>query len=128
MRKSLGLIFSVTFLAALLVGISAYSQDYITFVRDSSFSERTRPPVPFVHDEHNDKANIYDCNVCHHVWQDGEIVDWDSSEDMECSGCHLLAEKGHTTMDLSKAYHDMCKGCHMEQKAGPVQCSECHIK
>lgn len=128
MRKSLGLIFSVTFLAALLVGISAYSQDYITFVRDSGFSERTRPPVPFAHDEHNDMANIWDCNTCHHVWQDGEIVDWDSSEDMECSECHLVPEEGHTTMDLIKAYHDMCKGCHMEQKDGPVQCSECHIK
>ena len=128
MRKTLGLIFSVILMAGLFVGVSAYCQDHITFVQDSAFSERMRPPVPFVHDEHNEMANIEDCNRCHHVWEDGTIVDWDSSEDKKCSECHLLSESGHTSMDLIKAYHDMCKGCHMEQKAGPVQCSECHVK
>ncbi|MFO8084368.1 MAG: cytochrome c3 family protein [Desulfobacterales bacterium] len=128
MRKTLGLIFSVTLMATLFVGISAYCQDYITFVSDGGFSERTRPAVPFVHDEHNEMADIEECNQCHHVWEDGEIVDWDSSEDRECSECHLSDDSDHTTMDLIKAYHDLCKGCHMEQKAGPVQCSECHVK
>jgi hypothetical protein len=25
-----------------------------------------------------------------------------------------------------KAYHDLCKGCHLEYKTGPVMCGECH--
>jgi hypothetical protein len=27
-----------------------------------------------------------------------------------------------------KAYHLNCKGCHQEQKKGPVMCGECHVK
>jgi hypothetical protein len=117
-----------SFLAASLVGFSAYCQEDISFVGDSSFTERMRPSVPFLHDDHNEMANIEDCNECHHVWEDGKKLEWDSSEDKECSECHLSQDSGDTDMDLIKAYHDMCKGCHMSQKAGPVQCSECHIK
>jgi hypothetical protein len=25
------------------------------------------------------------------------------------------------------AFHGQCKGCHEEEEAGPVQCSECHV-
>jgi hypothetical protein len=128
MRKTLGLLFLFSFLAASLVGFSAYCQEDISFVRDSAFSERMRPLVPFLHDEHNEMADIEDCNECHHVWEDGKKLEWDSSEDKECSECHLSHDAGDTDMDLIKVYHDMCKGCHMSQKAGPVQCSECHIK
>lgn len=128
MRKTIGLLFGIFFLATLFVGFSAYCQEDISFVRDSAFTERMRPPVPFLHDEHNEMADIEDCNECHHVWEDGKKLDWDSSEDKECSECHLSQDSGHTHMDLIKAYHDMCKGCHMSQKAGPIQCSECHIR
>lgn len=128
MRKTLGLLFLFSFLAASLVGFSAYCQEDISFVRDSAFTERMRPSVPFLHDDHNEMANIEDCNECHHVWEDGKKLEWDSSEDQECSECHLSQDSGDSDMDLIKAYHDMCKECHMSQKAGPVQCSECHIK
>jgi hypothetical protein len=128
MRKTFGLLFLVGFLAVSLVSFSAYCQEDISFVRDSAFSERMRPTVPFLHDEHNEMAGIEECNECHHVWEDGVKLEWDSSEDQECSGCHLSHDSGDTEMDLIKAYHDMCKGCHMSQKAGPVQCSECHPK
>jgi hypothetical protein len=128
MRKTLGLLFLVSFLAASFAGFSAYCQEDISSVRDSAFTERMRPLVPFLHDEHNEMAEIEDCNECHHVWEDGKRLEWDSSEDKECSECHLSQDSGDTHMDLIKAYHDMCKGCHMSQKAGPVQCSECHIK
>ncbi len=128
MRKTLGLLFLFSFLAASLVGFSAYCQEDISFVGDSAFTERMRPSVPFLHDDHNEMANIEDCNECHHVWEDGKKLEWDSSEDKECSECHLSQESGDSDMDLIKAYHNMCKECHIGQKAGPVQCSECHIK
>jgi hypothetical protein len=128
MRKTFGLLFLVSFLAVLLVSFSAYCQEDISFVGDSAFSERMRPAVPFLHDEHNEMAGIEDCNECHHVWEDGVKMEGDSSEDQECSECHLSDDAGDTEMDLIKAYHDMCKRCHMSQKAGPIQCSECHIK
>jgi hypothetical protein len=128
MRKTLGFLFLVSFLAVSCAGFSAYCQEDMSFVRDSAFTDRMRPSVPFLHDEHNEMANIEECNECHHVWEDGKILEWDSSEDKECSECHLSEESGETHMDLIKAYHDMCKGCHMNQKAGPVQCSECHMK
>lgn len=128
MRKTFGLLFLISFLAASFVGFSAYCQEDITIVQDSAFTERLRPSVPFVHDEHNEMAGIEECNECHHVWEDGEKSEFDSSEDTECSECHLSKDSGDTDMDLIKSYHDMCKGCHMRQKAGPVQCSECHIR
>jgi hypothetical protein len=61
----------------------------MSFVRDSAFTDRMRPSVPFLHDEHNEMADIEECNECHHVWEDGKILEWDSSEDKECSECHL---------------------------------------
>jgi hypothetical protein len=128
MRKTFGLLFLVGFLAVLLLSFSAYGQEDISFVRDSAFSDRMRASVPFLHDEHNEMADIEECNECHHVWEDGSKLEWDSSEDQECSECHLSNDSGDTEMDLIKAYHDMCKGCHMSQKAGPIQCSECHPK
>lgn len=128
MRKTFGLLFLISFLAASFVGFSAYCQEDITIVQDSAFTERLRPSVPFVHDEHNEMAGIEECSECHHVWEDGVKSEYDSSEDTECSECHLSKDSGDTDMDLIKSYHDMCKGCHMRQKAGPVQCSECHIR
>jgi hypothetical protein len=47
-----------------------------------------------------------------------------TSEDMQCSECHLA--RGKDSMDLIKAYHDMCKECHLQRKMGPVTCAECH--
>jgi len=128
MRKTLGLLFWVSFLATSFVGFSAYCQEDISFVHDSAFTEPMRASVPFLHDQHNEMADIEDCSECHHVWEDGNKLEGDSSEDKECSECHLSHDAGDTEMDLIKAYHDNCKGCHMSQKAGPIQCSECHIK
>ena len=107
------------------VVFSGYSQDEMTTVNDSAFPERMRPAVPFVHDEHNEAAGIEECNVCHHVYKDGKLVEGESSEGSECSECHAPAD-GKYPMSLIVAYHKMCKGCHQEKKAGPVMCAECH--
>ena len=105
----------------------AYSQEEIVALGDSAFGDRERPAAVFAHDEHNEKAEIEECNVCHHVYEGGNKVENDSNEGTNCSECHHV-EGGDTTRPLMKAYHDLCKSCHRENKAGPVTCGECHRK
>ena len=62
--------------------ISGFSQEDVTTVDDSAFEEKMRPSVPFLHDEHNETAEIEDCNTCHHVYEEGEKAEDESSEDM----------------------------------------------
>lgn len=104
--------------------LSAYSQEDVMFVQDSAFTEKMRPPVYFPHDEHNEKAEINDCHYCHHVYDNGQKIEGESSEDKECSECHM---DGGTT-SLARIYHLNCKGCHEQAKEGPVMCAECHNK
>jgi hypothetical protein len=115
---------AVAGLLVALTAISGFGQGAVYFVRDSAFGVRTRPAVPFAHDEHNAKAELGDCTICHHVIIDGVKSDFETSEDMECSECHMAG--GKDRMDLMNAYHRNCKGCHEEEKAGPVTCGECH--
>lgn len=109
--------------------LSGEAQFSMTTVEDSAFADRQRmkPLVSFTHDEHNEAAGIENCNTCHHVWEDGELLPDQSSIGMECSDCHL-SDPGDTHMDLIRAYHLQCRDCHMEQKAGPITCSGCHNK
>lgn len=107
--------------------INAGSQDNVKSVQDSAFKKIMRPTVPFMHDEHNESAGIEECNVCHHVYEENKKVEDESSEDSECSECH--ADEGDKyPMSLVKAYHTLCKGCHKEQKTGPIMCGECHVR
>jgi len=107
--------------------VSVCSQEDVTTVQDSAFMEKMRPPVRFLHDEHNENAQIHDddCNVCHHTFDKGKKVEDESSEDQECSACHQLTDGG-SPMALIKVYHNRCKGCHLQLRAGPVMCGECH--
>jgi len=125
-RKRMGVL-GLVLAACVFTALSVGSQEDITTVNDSAFDRRMRPPVPFVHDEHNEIAGIEDCAVCHHVYEDGKRVEGESSEGSECSECHA-PNPGGFPMDLVKAYHLRCKGCHQERKAGPVMCAECHPK
>ena len=122
---SIGFVLMLLVLA--LAVFSAWSQEDIEAVNDSVFSDRMRPPAVFRHDEHNEAAGIEDCTACHHLYEDGELVEDESSEDMECSECHGNSGDGYP-MDVVAAYHLRCKGCHLEEKAGPVMCGECHIR
>lgn len=116
----------LVFIGLAFFSISTYAQ-FMTTVQDSAFDDRGRmkPIVSFHHDEHNMAAGIYDCNTCHHVWEDGEKLPYEDSVGMECSSCHL-AEPGDNEMDLIRAYHLQCRSCHMGEKAGPILCGECH--
>ncbi len=115
---TIGFIFAFTFMPG-------YSQEEMVALEDEAFGTRQRPDAVFVHEEHNEKAKIEECNVCHHLYKDGKKVEDESSEDMECSECHKV-EGGSRTRPLMKAYHDLCKSCHRTNKTGPVTCGECH--
>ena len=119
-------------ISGLLIGIvlaitTAWSQEDMAVVDNSAFDNPQRPPSVFVHDEHNEAAGIDDCSACHHVYGDGELVEDESSEDQSCSDCHSQAGNNGQP-SLIRAFHDNCKGCHQEQKQGPILCGECHIK
>ena len=117
---------------SLMIGIvltitPAWSQDDMTIVDNASFDNPQRTPSVFVHDAHNEAAGIEDCAECHHVYEDGERLEDESSEDQSCSECHDLKGSGGQP-SLIKAFHTNCKGCHQAQKKGPIMCGECHIK
>ena len=120
-------VFSIAVVAAcvFLYMIPAFSQDEITFLLDPAFKKHERPAAVFVHDVHNEKAGIDDCAVCHHVWEDGKIVEDESSEDQKCSDCHKVKPDSGTT-GLRNAYHNLCTSCHIKENKGPVTCAGCH--
>jgi len=126
-KRSILAMIVLAMFAVIFFVVTSYSQDDVTTVEDSAFNEHMRPSVLFAHDEHNEQAEIEDCNVCHHLYEDGKLVEDESSEDFECSSpkCHA-SEQDSYPMTLVQAYHNRCKGCHLERKAGPVMCAECH--
>jgi hypothetical protein len=128
MRNRLFWIQSAVILAVVVFsGICALSQENVKFVDDSAFAERMRPRAVFLHEDHNQKAGIEECNKCHHMYNGGKLVEDESSEDKQCSACHL-GKKGESLLDLATLYHRQCKGCHVENKKGPIMCNECHVR
>ncbi|MDQ1331748.1 MAG: hypothetical protein QG578_2016 [Thermodesulfobacteriota bacterium] len=125
MKKNIWRLFAIAITAAAVVAVTAYSQENVKSVQDSAFKTKMRPGAVFLHDEHNEKAEIGDCGTCHHVYKDGVKIEDETSEDKECSECHKISGN---PVPLAVKYHLRCKGCHEEKKAGPVTCSECHIR
>ena len=126
MKKRTVTLFAVIAVSAcMLAFMPAYSQEDITALEDEAFGNRERPAAVFAHEEHNEKAEIEECNVCHHVYEGGNKVEDDSSEGQGCSDCHNVEEE-QPTRSLMKAYHDLCKDCHRENNKGPATCGECH--
>ena len=126
MRK-LDLIALSLFIGIMLVVTGTWAQEDMTVVDNSVFDRPQRTPSIFVHDEHNENAGLDDCAECHHVYEDGQRVEDESSEDQSCSECHSL-EGGDGQPALMKAFHSNCKGCHQKEERGPILCGECHIK
>ena len=110
----------------LFVPVSWGGRDMIV-VDTRAFGKPQRVASVFVHDEHNEAAELEDCSECHHVYEDGQKVEDESSEDQSCAECHELKSSGNQP-DLMSAFHQNCKGCHQELKKGPITCGECHRK
>ena len=95
----------------------------------SAFETLRRPPALFDHDDHNEKAGLeYDCGVCHHVWENGQLVEDETSEDSPCSECHGLTPGPENSMSLANAFHTQCRSCHIDTGKGPLLCGQCHKK
>ncbi len=107
---------------------AANSQEDMLFIDNDAFESPQRPPAVFKHDEHNEVAQIEDCNQCHHVYDDnGSLQEEESSEDQSCSDCHDLEPSGKKP-GLLKAFHRNCKNCHRQHKNAPLMCGQCHVR
>lgn len=112
--------------AVFFILIAVNSFGTLEILSNSSFKNPVMAEVPFDHDGHNETAGLDDCAICHHVFEDGVITS-ESSEDMPCADCHDPSEQ-RNGLNLSAAYHGLCKNCHLKESKGPVVCGECHIK
>jgi hypothetical protein len=112
--------------ASLWLLAPGFSQEDMVTVDTSPFERPQRAPARFTHDAHNEKAGIDTCNECHHVFRDGKKVEDESSEGERCADCHGQKAQGHAP-SLTTAFHTNCKGCHLEQRKGPVMCGQCHV-
>ncbi|MBT8365862.1 MAG: cytochrome c family protein [Deltaproteobacteria bacterium] len=126
MKKRLLLILLVPAIWVLLI-FPVLSQEDMEVVEDDGFQKRQRPPAVFKHDDHNETAEIEECNECHHIYEDGEKLEDESSEDQPCSDCHSENSPDNRP-GLKKAFHLNCKGCHQTKKKGPIMCGQCHIR
>jgi hypothetical protein len=122
----------ITVIAALLTGILSawivlgFAQEDMREVDNSVFERPVRSPALFDHDVHNDIAGLDDCSICHHVYENGRRSETQSSEGMMCADCHSLSRGAENPIPLRRAFHLSCKGCHVERRAGPLMCAECH--
>ncbi|WP_462324488.1 acidic tetraheme cytochrome c3 TmcA [Desulfoplanes sp.] len=103
------------------------AQEDMVLIRSDDFEKHQRPAVFFAHDMHNEKAEIEDCSVCHHVYEDGELLEGETSEDDPCSSCHP-ARPDSGELGLMRAFHKRCITCHDETGRGPMTCGACHVK
>ena len=94
-------------------------------LKSEEFKTHRRPAVTFDHDNHNERAKIEDCIVCHHGGENGVIDPEVSSEDQPCSECHKANMPSGRT-PLLRAYHKNCIECHTAQNKGPTTCGACH--
>lgn len=115
--------------AALLAGLAwalpALSQDEMERVPNTVFPSPQRSEAMFKHDEHNDKAGLFECGVCHHGETDGKADPTIETPGQPCAECHPVGGAPGRT-PLMRAYHRQCVGCHHDEGKGPLTCGECH--
>ncbi|MDA8136624.1 MAG: cytochrome c3 family protein [Desulfobacteraceae bacterium] len=115
----------------LIVGISGlvFSREDQERLDPSAFERPRRPGAVFSHDGHNEKAGLSDnCALCHHVYENKQLVEGESSEDKACSDCHGLKSGPENGIPLVRAFHARCRECHFDSGKGPVLCGQCHMK
>ena len=81
-------------------------------LKSEEFKTHRRPAVTFDHDNHNERAKIEDCIVCHHGGENGVIDPEVSSEDQPCSECHKAnMPSGRTPLATSRTGSWTPSGC-----------------
>ncbi len=115
-------------ICAVALAVCCAGED-IERMNTSAFENPRRPGAVFSHDDHNEAAGLEDnCAVCHHVYENGKLVEDESSEDSPCSDCHAVNPGPDNKMSLVNAYHQRCRDCHVETGKGPLLCGQCHKK
>jgi hypothetical protein len=103
----------------------SFSQEEMRVVDNAVFERPVRAACVFDHDKHNETAGLEDCAICHHLYEDGKLIEDESSEDQACSACHRVDGSG-SNPSLRRAFHLNCKRCHLREGAGPIMCAQCH--
>lgn len=124
LKKSMAVLLFIAILGLMVFSINAFSGIDEGTVTDPAFSRKSRGDVFFDHEMHMETAGVVDCATCHHVYEDGKVLEFESSEGVSCSECHM--GKDGDILPVIEAYHQQCRSCHIEQKAGPVTCAGCH--
>ena len=124
MKGLLPITLSMIFLVA---SLHAFSDEDLERLDSSMFDNPRRPGAVFFHDDHNETAEIEECSLCHHVYENGMLSPDESSEDSPCSECHMQKPGPENKISLEVAFHKRCKTCHFSSRKGPVLCGECHI-
>ncbi|WP_022664181.1 acidic tetraheme cytochrome c3 TmcA [Desulfospira joergensenii] len=120
------ILYTLILLAAIVC--TAFSVQEVERLSPDSFENPRRPGAVFAHDDHNEAAEIDDCAVCHHLYEDGKLLEDESSEDSPCSECHALSAGPENKISLANAFHKRCRDCHFDAGKGPVLCGQCHKK
>ena len=117
---------TATLALAVLLGLPlAMSQEDMRILEPEQLKPQSRPAAVFVHDQHNEKAGIDDCAVCHHgKTKDGKQDREDMSAGTPCAECHAV--KADEGTPLKRAYHQQCINCHRQENRGPTYCGGCH--
>lgn len=126
MRHWFLFIFAI-FAACCCITVKVTAQEDMIAIDNQVFGNPKRPPAVFEHDPHNELAAIEECNICHHIYEDGKLIEDESSEDQSCVDCHEMQDAGQKP-GLMKAFHTNCKSCHREKKKGPLMCGQCHVR
>ncbi len=126
-KFGLGLGIIICFVFIFIMAIS-YDQEDMKEIYSPAFKTHQRPPAIFIHDKHNEKAGLDDCSICHHLYENGKLVEGGMSVGEPCSECHKLTKTKDNKIPLMEAYHKMCIGCHKKRGKGPMACGECHVK
>jgi hypothetical protein len=102
-------------------------------IENEGYIANTKGPVAFRHKKHVEEYQVK-CDACHHQYSDGENV-WKLGDPVKkCIECHNPVKEEAAGLDLKKAFHDNCKGCHKEAVANGKtnapdrKCNDCHAK
>ena len=114
-------------IAAMMISILSAQPEKITLENVEAYKKKRRPPVHFPHEVH--MAGDLACTDCHHRYENGKnILDESELEEgtpnIQCRACHTTQSR----VNLRRAFHRQCIGCHRREKRGPRLCGECHMR